>query len=134
MTRPQDDRPLSPFMIGPYYRPQISSMLSILHRITGFALAIGLVPFALWLWSAAYSPECFAQMQELAGSIVGKLFLVGWTFAFFYHLGNGMRHLNWDMGNGFELDAMAKSGWIVVTFAFSLTILTWAIILRKVGF
>jgi len=133
MTRPQDHRPLSPFMLGPYYRLQISSVLSLLHRVTGFALSIGLILFALWLISAAYYPDCYADIQALAASIVGKLFLFGWTWAFFYHLGNGIRHLNWDLGKGFTIPEMTRSGWVVVVFSLSMTVLTWAIIIRKVG-
>lgn len=133
MPRPQDQRPLSPFMLGKYYRFQISSLLSILHRITGFALGIGLLLFAAWLWSAAYHAECFAEINALASSIVGKLFLFGWTVAFYYHFANGLRHLNWDMGRGFKLDEMAASGWVVIAFTASLSVLTWVIIIKKVG-
>lgn len=133
MPRPQDQRPLSPFMLGPYYRFQMSSALSILHRITGFALALGLILFAAWLTAAAYSPECFEQIQELASSIVGKLFLFGWTVAFYYHFANGLRHLNWDLGRGFKLDEMAASGWVVIAFTFSMTVLTWIIVWKKLG-
>jgi succinate dehydrogenase / fumarate reductase cytochrome b subunit len=131
MTRPQDQRPLSPHL--QVYRWQISNTLSILHRATGFGLSFGLALFAAWLISAAYYPDCYAQIQALAGSIVGKLFLFGWTLAFFYHLGNGIRHLNWDMGRGFSIPEMTASGWVVVVFTLSLTVLTWAIIIRKVG-
>lgn len=133
MTRPQDQRPLSPFMLGSAYRFQISSLLSILHRITGVGLAFGLILFAAWLAAAAYSPECYAQIQQLAASIVGKVFLFGWTLAFYYHFANGMRHLNWDMGRGFKLDEMNASGWVVIAFTFSMTVLTWIVVIKKVG-
>lgn len=133
MTRPQDQRPLSPFMLGSYYRFQISSLLSILHRITGVALGFGLILFAAWIVAAAYSPECFAQITALAGSIIGKLFLFGWTVAFYYHFANGLRHLNWDLGRGFKLDEMNASGWVVIAFTLSLSVLTWVIIIKKVG-
>lgn len=133
MTRPQDQRPLSPYMLGMYYRFQISSALSILHRITGVALAFGLILFAAWLISAAYSPECFTQLRDLASTLVGKLCLFGWTLAFFYHLANGLRHLNWDLGRGFEIHVTDATGWIVLAFTVSMSVLTWAIILQKVG-
>lgn len=133
MTRPQEQRPLSPFMLGTYYRFQISSLLSILHRITGVGLAFGLILFAAWLVTAAYSPEYYAKLVEFNGSIVGKLFLVGWTMAFYYHFANGLRHLNWDLGRGFKLDEMNASGWVVVAFTLSMTVLTWVIIIKKVG-
>lgn len=132
MARIQDQRPLSPHLL--IYRPQISSMLSILHRITGVALSFGLILFAAWVWAAAYSPECYADIQAFASSILGKLFLFGWTVAFYYHLGNGIRHLNWDMGRGFSIPEMTRSGWLVVVFTLAMTVFTWAIVLRKVGF
>lgn len=133
MTRPQEQRPLSPFMLGPYYRFQMSSLLSILHRITGVILAFGLILFAAWIWAAAYSPECFDMIYRAATTIVGKIFLFGWTAAFYYHFANGLRHLNWDLGRGFKLDEMTASGWVVVAFTFSMTVLTWVIVLKKLG-
>lgn len=132
MARIQDQRPLSPHLL--IYRPQISSMLSILHRITGVALSFGLILFAAWVWAAAYSPDCYADIQAFAASIIGKLFLFGWTVAFYYHLGNGIRHLNWDMGRGFSIPEMTRSGWLVVLFTLAMSVFTWAIVLRKVGF
>lgn len=131
MTRIQDQRPLSPH-VG-IYSWQISNTLSILHRATGVALAFGLIPLALWLISAAYYPECYAQLQGYFATLLGQLFMLGWSWAFFYHLGNGLRHLNWDMGHGFTIPEMTRSGWVVVTFSITMTIFTWAIILRKTG-
>lgn len=131
MARTQDQRPLSPH-VG-IYRWQISNTLSILHRLTGVALSIGLLVFAAWLYSAAYSPECYAMIQDYAATLLGKLALFGWTVAFYYHLGNGMRHLNWDMGRGFKLDEMARSGWVVVVFTLSMSVFTWAMILHNLG-
>lgn len=132
MARTQDNRPLSPH-VG-IYRWQISNTLSILHRVTGFGLSFGLIVFAAWIWSAAYHQECFDEITRLASTIIGKLFLLGWTAAFYYHFANGLRHLNWDMGRGFRIDEMTASGWVVVAFTFSLTALTWLIIIQKVGF
>jgi len=131
MSNIHENRPLSPHL--GIYRWQITNTLSILHRLTGVALTIGLAPLALWLWSAAYSPEWFACLSDMAGSIIGKLFLFGWTLAFYYHLANGMRHLNWDIGKGFALDEVLASGRVVVVFALAMTVFTWAIILRDVG-
>ena len=133
MAHPQENRPLSPFMLGTYYRLQISSVLSILHRITGFGLSLGLILFALWLWSAAYDAALFGDIADLASSVVGKLFLFGWTLAFYYHFANGLRHLNWDLGRGFKLEDMNASGWVVVAFALSMTLLTWVVVLKKLG-
>lgn len=131
MPRPQDQRPLSPH-VG-IYRWQISNTLSILHRITGFGLSFGLIVFALWLWGAAYNEQLYLDIMDLASSIVGKLFLFGWTVAFYYHFANGLRHLNWDMGRGFKLDEMVASGWVVIAFTLSMTVLTWVVVLKKLG-
>ncbi len=131
MPRPQDQRPLSPH-VG-IYRWQISNTLTILHRITGFGLSFGLIVFALWLWGAAYNEQLYLDIMDLASSIVGKLFLFGWTVAFYYHFANGLRHLNWDMGRGFKLDEMVASGWVVIAFTLSMTVLTWVVVLKKLG-
>lgn len=131
MANIHENRPLSPHL--GIYRWQITNTLSILHRISGFGLTLGLVPMALWLWGAAYSPVLFECMNALFVSLVGKLALFGWTVAFYYHLGNGIRHLNWDIGKGFGLDEVLASGRIVIAFAISLSVFTWAVIARNGG-
>lgn len=80
---------------------------------------------ALWLWSAAYAPDYYGKLHECLVSPVGKLFMLGWTFAFFFHLGSGIRHLFWDMGKGFSLPVMHKTGWLVVVFSVAMTIAAW---------
>lgn len=119
------DRPLSPHL--QVYRPQLTSVLSILHRITGVALAVGTLLLIYWLAAAATGPEAFATAQALIGSIVGRLLLLGWTFALFYHLCNGIRHLYWDAGWGFELTVAYRSGWAVVVASVVLTVGSWAL-------
>lgn len=131
MSNLNESRPLSPH-VG-IYRWQISNTLSILHRLTGIGLSFGLIPLSLWLYSAAYNPDLFAWLSGAAASIPGMVFLFGWTWAFYYHLGNGIRHLNWDMGRGFSLPDMTASGRIVVVFSLSLTILTWAYVAHNTG-
>ena len=131
MSKIQENRPLSPHL--GIYRWQITNTLSILHRLTGFGLTIGLIPLSLWLWGAAYSPELFDCISQLAASMVGKVFLFGWTFAFYYHFGNGLRHLNWDLGYGFDLDEVVSSGRVVLAFSGALTIFTWIMVFKKVG-
>ena len=116
-------RPLSPHL--QVYRPQLTSMLSILHRITGVALAVGTLLLIYWLAAAASGPAAFEIAQGLIGSIIGRLLLLGWTFALFYHLCNGIRHLFWDAGWGLELDDAYRSGWIVVAASGALTLLSW---------
>lgn len=120
-----NDRPLSPHL--QVYRPQMTSVLSILHRITGVALATGGLLLVYWLVAAASGPEAFASAQALIGSFFGQLFLFGWTFALFYHLCNGIRHLSWDIGLGLELPIVAITGWSVVGASVALTLLAWIV-------
>ena len=117
-----NNRPLSPHLH--VYRPQITSLLSITHRFTGIALAIGAIFFTYWLLSAAYGADTFALAQVLFRSWIGQLILWGFTFSLFYHLANGIRHLAWDAGWGYELDKLRISGWLVLLFSGSMTILT----------
>ena len=119
----QDNRPLSPHLS--VYRWQISNTLSILHRMTGFALTIGSLLFAAWLWAAAYDAELFELLYGFFTSIVGKLFLFGWTVAFFYHFGNGLRHLMWDTGAGLAVPQVNRSGIAVLAFTVLATGITW---------
>lgn len=118
-----DNRPLSPHL--QVYKPQLTSMLSILHRLTGVALAIGTLMLVWWLIAAATGPEAFDAAQSFIGSIIGRLLLLGWTFALFYHLANGIRHLAWDTGRGFELATAYTTGWLVVIAAIVLTLASW---------
>lgn len=117
------NRPLSPHL--QVYRPQITSMLSIVHRLTGVALAGGALLLTYWLTAAAYGPEAFAYAQAFFGSWFGRLVLFGMTFALFYHLCNGLRHLAWDAGWGFEMPALRASGMVMVASAVLLTLATW---------
>jgi len=122
---PLAERPLSPhFQV---YRPQLTSVLSFLHRITGVALAVGTLLLVWWLAAAASGPDAFATAQSFIGHMIGRLLLFGWTFAMFYHLLNGIRHLFWDAGYGYELATAYRSGWAVVLVATALTLLAWAL-------
>ena len=125
------NRPLSPHLS--IYRKQISSVLSILHRFTGLALVAGAALMAAWLWSAAYAPPFFVTLHGLLESPLGKLFLLGWTVAFYYHLCNGIRHLFWDIGKGFTLPQMHFSGWLVLLVTVVMTLLTWGFVNAAVG-
>ena len=122
------DRPTSPHLT--IYRPQISSVLSISHRISGLALYGGTLLLVLWLWSAAYKVNAFHTIHEFMGSIPGLILLLGWTLAFYYHLANGIRHLWWDTGRGLSLPDMHRSGWAVIVFTLAMTAGTWAYILQ----
>lgn len=121
-------RPLSPHL--QIYRPQITSLLSITHRGTGLALVAGALVFAYWLTAAAYGPGPFAAAQAFIGSILGRIVLFGFTFSLYYHLANGLRHLTWDTGRGFEMARLRTTGWIVVAISLVLTVATWGYALR----
>ncbi len=119
------NRPISPHL--QVYKIQITSALSILHRITGGALVVGTVLLVYWLGAIAAGPEAYATAQAILGSFLGKLALFGWSWALFYHLGNGIRHLFWDAGYGFELPTVYLSGKIMLAVSFALTILLWVV-------
>jgi succinate dehydrogenase / fumarate reductase cytochrome b subunit len=124
-------RPLSPHL--QVYRPQLTSFTSIMHRITGIGLAVGLLYLVCWLTAAASGLEAFDKLQTFNGSIIGRLLLLGWTIAFFYHLLNGIRHLAWDAGWGFELPAAYKTGYAVLIGTALLTIAAWIIGYYQMG-
>ena len=117
------NRPLSPhFQV---YRPQMTSVLSILNRLTGVALAAGTLLLVYWLLAAASGAEAYAAARALIGSFFGRLLLFGWTVALFYHLCNGIRHMFWDLGLGLELPAVAWTGWAMLIATGGLTLLSW---------
>lgn len=116
-------RPLSPHL--QIYSKQITSVLSITHRFTGLILALGAFLLANWVIAGTYGADTFAQAQNLLGSWFGRLVLFGITLSLFYHLGNGIRHLAWDMGKGFELSRVRFSGMLVIAFAVVMTAITW---------
>ncbi len=122
---PTDNRPLSPHL--QVYRPQLTAVLSITHRLTGVALAVGTLVLVYWLVAAADGADSYRAAQAVLDSWLVKLLLFGWTFALYYHLANGLRHLYWDTGNGFDLETVYLSGKIVVGMAAILTVLTWII-------
>lgn len=126
-------RPLSPFMIGSVYRPQITSMMSIAHRGTGVVLALGAFVLTAWLLAAAGSAESYAGFQACAGSLIGKLALFVFSACLVYHLLNGLRHLLWDIGWGFEIPQLYRSGYAVLALAVVVTALIWYIGLNTGG-
>lgn len=120
-------RPLSPHL--QVYKPQITSAMSIFHRITGCAMAVGTLVLVWWLVAAATSDRAFATMSAVVGSPIGYLALFGWTAALWYHFLNGIRHLAWDTGRGYALPQVHASGRAVLAGAAVLTVLTWVIFL-----
>ncbi|MBD3786144.1 MAG: succinate dehydrogenase, cytochrome b556 subunit [Sphingomonadales bacterium] len=118
------ERPLSPFMIGPYYRPQMTSISSILTRITGNALIIGTILAVWWLLAAATSPAYFNVANAVATSWFGDLVFTGSLWAIWYHYLAGLRHLLWDTGRGMEIETAEKLGWAIIIGSVVLTAIT----------
>src|SRR5262245_19672260 len=123
-------RPLSPHL--QVYRWQLTSVMSILHRATGIALSVGAIYLAIWVMCAALKPDTYAAFQGFNTSILGRLLLGGWLFSAFYHLCNGIRHLFWDAGYGFEIKDAYRSGWVVVAVSLIATLASWIVGLRLV--
>jgi len=121
----KSQRPLSPHL--QIYRPQLTSVLSITHRITGMALVIGTLVLVYWLLAAASGPEAYASAQALLGSWFGRVVMLGFSYALFFHLCNGIRHLFWDAGLGFELKTAYASGKAVIAVSIALTVIAWAL-------
>lgn len=119
-----DNRPRSPHL--QVYRWEITMFTSIAHRATGVALYGGTIVLTWWLIAAASGPEAYALFQDLAGGILGRLVLFGFTLALIYHLLNGIRHLTWDVGNGLAPATASMTGWLVVLGAVLFTLLIWA--------
>jgi succinate dehydrogenase / fumarate reductase cytochrome b subunit len=116
-------RPLSPHLS--IYRWPITMTTSILHRATGLGLSVGFIVLAGWLLDAAVGAETYTAMLSYLDTTVGRVLLVGWSFAFFFHLSNGVRHLVWDSGRGFEKSQANASSWFVLILAVVLTALFW---------
>ena len=116
-------RPLSPHL--QIYKPQMTSPLSILHRATGVAMAIGTLMVVWLLLSAAIGEAAFGQFMDFATSPLGQIMLFGWSLALFYHMANGVRHLIWDTGHMLNISCAKKAGMVVLLFAVIMTALTW---------
>ena len=119
------NRPLSPHLT--IYRPQWTSVISILHRVTGVGLALGAMLVVWWFLAAATGPEAFATADGFLTSWLGHLILLGSTWALCFHFLNGIRHLWWDTGRGFDLEKVELSGKIVAGGSVVFTVLIWII-------
>ena len=119
------ERPLSPHL--QIYRPQITSALSIFHRITGVGLGVGTLLLVWWLAAASGSDADYSAAAGFIGSPFGLLLLFGWTAALVYHFLNGIRHLAWDAGRGFALPEVHASGKLVLVATIVLTLLIWVV-------
>lgn len=100
-------------------------VLSILHRATGIAMSVGFIVYVTWLFDAMLGADTYAVFSAAMGSLLGKILLFGWSFAFFYHLANGARHLLWDTGRGLEKRQATSSSWLVLIVAVVLTAAFW---------
>ncbi len=124
-TQGESGRPLSPHL--QIYRPMLTMMMSIVHRMTGAALYLGTALLAWWLIAAASGPEAFATVQWFMGSIIGRLILLGYTWALIHPMLGGMRHLVWDTGRGFDLKTIEIMARVTLGGSIALTIVVWVI-------
>ena len=122
----ESGRPLSPHLS--VYRWPITMTLSILHRMTGASLSVGLLALAIWLIGAASGRGAYDGVNSLLQSGLGMALLIGFSYAFFFHLCNGIRHLFWDTGRGFEKRLANASSWFVVVTSIVLTLAYWLVI------
>ena len=121
-----NNRPLSPHL--DIYQYQITWTVSIMHRITGVAMTLGLILIVAWLVAAAFSPELFSLIDGVLRSWIGMIIIFGSLWAFWFHFLNGIRHLFWDLGYGFNLSTVWRSGWVVVLGSIILTIFSFVIL------
>ncbi len=120
------ERPLSPHLS--IYKPQITSFTSIMHRLSGVFLLLGVFVFAYWLYEIAVPGDCNCVTWALQ-TIIGKLALFAWTLAIYYHLFNGIRHLLWDVGLGFEISTATRTGWLVIIITILATAGSWVVVM-----
>jgi succinate dehydrogenase / fumarate reductase cytochrome b subunit len=120
-------RPQSPNI--QIYRPQLTSILSIANRISGVVTSLGAVVLVLWLLATAAGPDTYSYARRILSSLAGQVGLVTVTFAFFFHLCGGIRHLMWDAVYGFDLSSIYVTGWVLAAASTALTVATWAVAL-----
>ncbi|NII09093.1 succinate dehydrogenase, cytochrome b556 subunit [Oleiagrimonas sp. C23AA] len=120
-------RPISPHLT--WYKPQITSVLSIMHRFTGIALAAGALALAWWVVAVAIGGEVFTGTTAVYTSVIGQIVLALWTLALAFHMSNGIRHLCWDAGWGFQMRQVRSSGWLTLAMTVILTALVWVFVL-----
>lgn len=125
--QPIPDRPLSPHL--QIYRPQMTSVLSILHRMTGIFLMGGIGIFIAWAWAVNHGVDTYAHFLTYSRSFLGRAVSIGIMASFFYHMGNGIRHLAWDLGYGFDLKTTHRSGMAVLIFTLIATAMGFSVLL-----
>ena len=129
--RGPQDRPMSPHL--QVWRWHVTMLTSILHRGTGIALYAGVLVLVGWVIALAAGPDAFDAYGALLGSLIGLPVLFGLTVAFLYHLANGVRHLFWDSGKGFEPKTADMTGWAAIAFGVVAAVLIWIIIFLNMG-
>jgi succinate dehydrogenase / fumarate reductase, cytochrome b subunit len=124
------ERPLSPHL--QVYRWQITMTMSILHRATGVGLTIGAFGLAWWLLAMAQGGETAGNAMRIVGSPLGMVLLFCFSLSLVYHLLNGIRHLMWDAGRGYDIPEVYKSGYTVAALTVVFTVLIWLLALGVV--
>ena len=124
-TKAPAERPLSPHLF--IYRPMLTMVMSIVHRITGAALYFGTLLVAWWLLAAASGPKPYAGIGSFMNSFFGRLILFGYTWALMHHMLGGIRHLIWDTGRGFAPHEREALSLATVIGSIGLTLLIWIV-------
>ena len=119
------NRPLSPHLT--IYRPQLTALLSVLHRGTGVFITIAAVLLVAWLLALASGPEAYALLTAVYGHWLGQLVLLGVTFSVAFHLCNGVRHLVWDTGRALDIPWVYRGGYAALAASVALTVAVWVI-------
>lgn len=130
-TKPKAQRPLSPHI--QIYRWQYTNTLSILNRATGVALSVGMLALVYWIVALASGAGSYAQAQAVFAHPVTQIALIGFSFAFFFHLFNGLRHLVWDTGRGLERASARRSGWAAFLGSLLATVALWIVVIVRFG-
>ena len=125
------ERPLSPHI--QIYRRSIHMVMSIMHRITGAALYLGTLLLAAWLMAAAMGPGPFAVLNGIASSLLGKLVLLGYSWALIHHMFGGIRHLIWDTGRGLDLASVRTISWATIIGSLIVTLAIWLLAAWSAG-
>ncbi|TCV97558.1 succinate dehydrogenase subunit C [Luteibacter rhizovicinus] len=120
----QTGRPLSPHL--QVYKWQVQMATSILHRATGIVLSVGSILILWGLIALASGQDAFDSFRACAGSALGLIVLIGWTWAFFFHLCNGIRHLVQDTGTGYAIQQFVRTSWASIILSIVLTLVVWA--------
>lgn len=128
---PPSKLPLSPHL--QIYRLPLTAILSIIHRTTGIIVAIGAMILVWVLAAAANSPETYAIAHQHLGAWYGQIFLIGLVFSLYLHFCNGIRHLFWDIGWGFELDTVDITAKLAIFVTIALTVATWLVAANMAG-